>query len=158
MTKTYLGFHSGIEPGRCARFLENDQLKIWTTFLLLKLHFLTKMTCGYLICSTGRSSFSFIVFFIRTGHVLLTWSSCCLGHLQRIEPLDLDQKLSSFLFWNWTKSLCTVFSFWYFKELNHFFTLETALFLKNHLRLPNMLHPQVLLFILAVFSLNGSQL
>ena len=50
--------------GGSLRFLDFGQLKNWTTFLLTKLPFLSKTTCGYLICSAPILFLFLFVFFI----------------------------------------------------------------------------------------------
>ena len=135
----------------CDVFLGKFPFWNWTTFLLTKQLFCPKMTHGCLICSSPWSPFSFWVFSLRLGHVLLTLSKWFLGYHQGIEPVDDDKKLLGIPFWNWTFSLWRFFWNLSILELNHFFSHKTAIFIKNHLRLPNMLRPQYLWVFLLVY-------
>ena len=96
-------FYQGIEPGPSTRFFGNDELKNWTRILLTKHRFLPKRTRLFLIGITGTLSFLFSLFSIRSGSSCWTLSKQYLGLHQGIEPLDLEQKMSGFLFWNWTR-------------------------------------------------------
>ena len=89
LTKTYLGFHSGIEPSRCDVFFWKILFWNWTTFLLTKLTFWMKMTHGCLICSTPLLFLFRYVFFATDstlfGQHLLEKG----GHTQSSTPKQL---------------------------------------------------------------------
>ena len=149
--------YSGIEPVPCDVFSWKFPFWNWTTFFLAKQLFWPKRTHGYLICSSPSSSFSFMWCFLRTGVSLLALSCFSFDHFQRIEPVDLEQKLFGIPFWNWTYWLRCFFWNFSILELNHFFTHKTPLLTKNHTRLPNMLHP-LLLFSFVFFFRTGIHL